>query len=70
MAAIVTTMLCVPAGVLLAALLMLFGVPLTALVTFGGALHPVLGLMAWWVLFLVPALVYSAWVLPWVPGDS
>ena len=70
MAAIVATMLCVPAGALLAALLMLFGISLPALVTLGGALHPVLGLMAWWVLFLVPALVYSAWVLPWVPGES
>lgn len=70
MAAIVATMLCVPAGALIAALLMLFGVSLPLLVTFGGALHPVLGLIAWWVLFLVPALAYSAWVLPWVPRES
>lgn len=70
MAAIVATMLCVPAGALLAALLMLFGISLPVLVTFGGALHPVLGLIVWWVFFLVPALVYSAWVLPWIPGDS
>jgi hypothetical protein len=70
MAAIVTTMLCVPAGALLAAVLFFFGISLPALVTLGGTLHPVLGLTAWWIFFLVPALVYSAWVLPWIPAES
>lgn len=70
MAAIVTTMLCVPAGALLALLLFFFGISLHALVTLGGTLHPVLGLIVWWLFFLVPALVYSAWALPWIPRDS
>jgi hypothetical protein len=70
MAAIVTTMLCVPVGALLAGVLFFFGISLPALVTLGGTLHPVVGFIAWWVFFLVPALVYSAWALPWVPGDS
>jgi hypothetical protein len=70
MAAIVTTMLCVPAGALLAAVLLFFGISPHALVTLGSTLHPVLGLFAWWVFLLVPALVYSAWAMPWIPGDS
>lgn len=65
MAAIVATMLCVPAGVLLAALLMLFGISFRVLVTFGGALHPVQGLIAWWAICFIPAVAYSAYVLPW-----
>jgi hypothetical protein len=70
MAAIVATMLCVPAGALLAALLLPFGISPSVIVTFGGALHPVLGLVAWWAICFIPAVTYAAFVLPWSPQDS
>jgi hypothetical protein len=70
MAAIVTTLLCVPVGVLLAALLFPFGISLLGFVTFGGALHPAQGLVAWWAICFIPGLVYTAVVLPWSRRDS
>ena len=70
MAAIVTTLLCVPAGALLAAALFLADIPLRAFVTFGGALNPFLGVMAWWLAGFLPALVYAAYLLPWRGGES
>lgn len=66
MASIVATALFVPVTGLLALLgFLLFGISLFDFVTFGGALGPVEGLIAWWVLMLVPALVYAAYVMPW-----
>jgi hypothetical protein len=66
MAAVVTTALCVPVGAVLAfAAFALFGVPLRAFVTFGGLLAPFSGLLAWWVVLFVPALLYAAYVMPW-----
>ena len=65
MAAIVTTMLYVPAAGLLAGLFVVAGVPVGSLVTFGGALHPVTGLGAWWAIFFVPAAVYCGFIVPW-----
>ena len=60
MAAIVTTLLCVPAWGLLALLSFgALGVSFQAFLTFGGALNAVQGLLAWWALGYVPALVYS-----------
>jgi hypothetical protein len=70
MAAIVTTLLCVPAGALLAGLLFLFGTSLRAFVTFGGGLNAVQGIVVWWLLCLLPALVYVAYVLPWSRRDA
>ena len=64
MAAIVTTMLWLPAGALLALLAYgLFGVPLNAFLTFGEAMHPALGLVAWWAISFIPAYVYAVLVL-------
>ena len=63
MAAIVTTMLYVPAAALLAGLCLLAGVTLSGFFTFGGALHPVAGLLAWWAIFYVPVAVYSAFIV-------
>ena len=65
MATIVTTMLYVPAAALLAAVSLLAGVSVFSFVTFGGALHPVLGLFAWWPIFFVPVVVYCGFLVPW-----
>jgi hypothetical protein len=65
MGAIVTTLLFVPAAALLAGLLFLFGISLYAVLTFGGALNAVQGLLAWWTLGFLPAAAYAGYVLPW-----
>lgn len=66
MAAVVTTALLVPAAGLFAlAAYLLFGVSLSAFVTFGGVLGILEGVLAWWGLLLVPVLVYSAYAMPW-----
>ena len=64
MAAIVTTALYVPVGALLVIVFALLGVPLHALVTFHGLLGAFEGIIAWWAIFYVPALVYAACVMP------
>ena len=63
MAAIVTTMLYVPAAALLAVACLLAGVTISAFFTFGGALHPVAGLFAWWAIFYLPVAVYSGFIV-------
>jgi hypothetical protein len=63
MAAIVTTMLYVPAAALLAGAGLLAGVTLSAFFTFVGALHPVAGLFAWWAIFYLPVAVYSGFIV-------
>jgi hypothetical protein len=68
MAAIVTTLLFVPAAVMLAALLFLFGGSLHAVATFGGALNAVQGTAAWWLIAFLPTLAYSTYVMPWDRG--
>lgn len=69
MAAIVACALYVPVAGLVALLAFaLFGVSLRELITFGGALGLVEGLLAWWALLLVPALVYAAYMMPWDAG--
>ena len=65
MAAIVTTMLFLPAGALLAALFFLFGISLHAFATFNGALNAYQGVAAWWIIAFLPTAAYSAYVLPW-----
>ena len=65
MAAIVTTALYLPLGGLLALLALAAGVSLQSFVTFGGELTALQGLLAWWGIFSVPALVYSGYVMPW-----
>ena len=70
MAAIVATLAWVPAGALLAALLAFFGSSLHAFITFGGAIHGFLGVVAWWTAGFVLALIYAAWVLPYEGGES
>jgi hypothetical protein len=66
MAAIVTSALFVPVAALLIWLsFALFGVSLRAFVTFGSLLTALEGLLAWWALLFLPALVYAACVMPW-----
>ncbi len=65
MAAIVTTALYVPVGALIALPFLAAGVSLGSVVTFGGLLPAPGGLAAWWAILFVPALVYSAFVMPW-----
>ncbi len=66
MAAIVTSALFVPVGVLLIwPSFALFGASLRAVVTFGSLLTALEGLLAWWALLFVPALAYAACVMPW-----
>lgn len=43
----------------------LFGISLRDFITFGSALRLLDGLVTWWVLMLLPALVYAACVMPW-----
>ena len=66
MAAIVTSTLFVPVGALLIWLsFAFFGVSLRAVVTFGSLLTALEGVLAWWALLFLPALVYAACVMPW-----
>ena len=66
MAAIVTSALFVPVGALLIwPSFALFGASLRVVVTFGSLLSALEGLLAWWALLFLPALVYAACVMPW-----
>ena len=65
MAAIVATLLYPPVAIVLALLLALFGVPLEAFVTLGGAIGTHAGMLAWWLVAFVLALTYAAFVFPW-----
>jgi hypothetical protein len=65
MAAIVATLLCVPVGAVLAVLASMFlDVPVQSVLTFGGALHLVAGLLAWWTVAFVAAVVYAVFAMP------
>lgn len=66
MAAIVASLLYVPLGALVALVAYVFGVPLSAVMTFGGALNNVfLGLLVWWLVVFAGAYVYAAFAFPW-----
>jgi hypothetical protein len=62
-AAIIATMLYWPAGIVLAALCALFGIPAQAFITFGGLLATVPGMLAWWLVAFAFALAYAATLL-------
>ena len=68
MAALVATMAYFPLGLGLVFLFRMAGVGYEALITFGGTLGTVLGLIVWWLLVFVAALVYAAFMFPW--GDK
>ena len=66
MSAIVTTALYVPVGTILVLIASaLFRISTLAFISFGGFLTALEGLAAWWGILFVPALVYSAYVMPW-----
>jgi len=69
MATIVTIMLYVPAALLLALVCVAVGIPIASLASFGGALHPVAGLFAWWAIFWMPVAVYTGFLVPWGGRD-
>ena len=61
MAAIVATLAYLPVGALVAILAFgAFDVPLHSLLTFGGQIHIVAGLVVWWGIAYLPALLYAA----------
>jgi len=65
MAAIVATLLVLPAGALLGLLAYaVLGVTFSGFLTFGGALSVHAGLAAWWALAFAAALVYSLFAMP------
>jgi len=64
MAAIVTTLLCLPVGAVLALFsFAVLSVSLHSFVTFGDTFHAVAGLLAWWLVGFLPAYAYSAFML-------
>jgi hypothetical protein len=64
MAAIVAT-ICIPVGALLAGLAsVLLDFPLRVALTFGERIHAAAGLVLWWLILYLPALVYSAVFMP------
>lgn len=64
MAAIVAT-LWFPVGALIAGLLnALLDLPIRTLATFGDRIPAAAGLVLWWLIVFVPALVYSAVFMP------
>ena len=61
MAAIVATLIYIPVGALVAILAFgAFDVSLRSLLTFGGQIHIVAGLLLWWGIAYLPALLYAA----------
>lgn len=65
MAAIVATLLYLPVGAVLALLAyLLLDVPVQSVLTFGGALHLVAGLLAWWTVAFVAAVLYAGFAMP------
>jgi hypothetical protein len=60
MAAIVATLAYIPVGALVAILAFgAFDVPLHSLLTFGGQIHVVAGLVLWWGIAYLPSLLYA-----------
>lgn len=71
MAAVVTTLMGGPVAALLALFCFAFlGIAFEAFGTFGGSMHGFLGLLAWWGLAFIPALIYSVFFMPWRPDDQ
>ena len=61
MAAIVATLAYLPVGALVAILAFgAFDVPIHSLLTLGGQIHVVAGLVLWWGIAYLPALLYAA----------
>ena len=65
MAAVVATLVYLPAAVVLALLLRVFGISPESVATFGGRLGLFSGLLAWWLLTFNAACVYAVCTFPW-----
>ncbi len=65
MAAIVATLMYLPAGIAMVLVLKLFGISFEAAVTFGGAFNTLPGLIAWWLLAFAGSCVYAVCAFPW-----
>jgi len=68
MAAVVATLVYLPICIALALALRAFGISFAAWITLGGALHPAVGLLVWWLFVFLGACGYAAWLFPW--GDK
>jgi len=60
--AIVATLAYLPACLIIALALRAFGISFEAWLTLRATLHPVLGLLAWWLLIFVGAAGYVFWM--------
>jgi hypothetical protein len=70
MAAITTTLLCLPVGALLALLCFaLLGISFHAFLTFADTVNGFEGLLVWWTIGFLPALAYAACFRPWAARD-
>lgn len=65
MTAVVAMMLYWPIGIGLAVICALIGFPFKSLVTFGGSLGSVTGMVAWWLVVYGLTLPYAAFMFPW-----
>jgi len=65
MTAVVATMLYWPIGIGLAVICALIRFPFFSLVTFGGSLGALAGMLAWWLVVFGLTLPYAAFMFPW-----
>jgi succinate-acetate transporter protein len=65
MAAIIGTLLYFPAAIAVALVCAAASVRAESLLTFGGSLGLVAGILAWWLVGVAIALPYAAFVFPW-----
>jgi hypothetical protein len=65
MAAIVATLLYLPAAALLALVAQFTGLSFHAFMTFGGTLNTFSGLAAWWLVAFAGACIYAVFAFPW-----
>jgi hypothetical protein len=65
MAAVVASLVYWPAGILVALACALIGVSPQAILTFGGGMGTLYGMLGWWLILFVLSLPYAAWFFPW-----
>ena len=70
MAAIVATLTYVPVCLAAALVFRMLGRSIEGILSFGGALHVVLGVLAWWLIFFAAACAYAAWMYPWEDQEA
>ena len=65
MAAVVATLAYVPLALVVVLVSRLIDFPPARLLTLGGTVHAVLGLLLGWLLVFAAACAYAAWLFPW-----